>query len=82
MRLLMKFGGTSVADAPCIARVVDILEQHHKQGDELAVVVSAQRGVTDQLIEIALKLPESKDASAIDREGKAHRGRLFQWLYC
>ena len=66
MRLLMKFGGTSVADAPCIARVVDILEQHHKQGDELAVVVSAQRGVTDQLIEIATKLPESKDASAIE----------------
>jgi aspartate kinase len=62
----MKFGGTSVADAPCIARVVDILEQHHKQGDELAVVVSAQRGVTDQLIEIATKLPESKDASAIE----------------
>jgi len=62
----MKFGGTSVADAPCIARVIDILEQHHKQGDELAVVVSAQRGVTDQLIEIATKLPESKDASAIE----------------
>ena len=30
MRFLMKFGGTSVADAQCIARVVDILEQHHK----------------------------------------------------
>ncbi|WAC04976.1 MAG: aspartate kinase [Methanoregula sp.] len=66
MRLLMKFGGTSVADAPCIARVVDILEHHHRQGDELAVVVSAQRGVTDQLIEIAVKLPESKDESAIE----------------
>ncbi|MCX6686086.1 MAG: aspartate kinase [Methanoregula sp.] len=66
MRLLMKFGGTSVADASCIARVIDILEQHHKKGDELAVVVSAQRGVTDQLIEISTRLPVSKDASAID----------------
>lgn len=65
MRFLMKFGGTSVADAQCIKRVVDILEQHHKAGDELAVVVSAQRGVTDQLIEIATKLPTAKDDSAI-----------------
>jgi aspartate kinase len=65
MRILMKFGGTSVADAHCIKRVVDILEEHHKCGDELAVVVSAQRGVTDQLIEITSKLPSAKDDSAI-----------------
>ncbi len=65
MRFLMKFGGTSVADAQCIRRVVDILERHHKAGDELAVVVSAQRGVTDQLIEIASKLPVADDSTAI-----------------
>ncbi|MCK9581686.1 MAG: aspartate kinase [Methanoregula sp.] len=65
MRLLMKFGGTSVADAHCIKRVVDILEEHHKNGDEVAVVVSAQRGVTDQLIEVAQALPTAKDSSAI-----------------
>ena len=65
MRLLMKFGGTSVSDAQCIRRVVDILEKHHKAGDELAVVVSAQRGVTDQLIEITSKLPTAKDDTAI-----------------
>ena len=65
MRFLMKFGGTSVADAQCIQRVVDILEKHHKAGDELAVVVSAQRGVTDQLIAIATALPTAKDNSAI-----------------
>jgi aspartate kinase len=65
MRLLMKFGGTSVADAQCISNVVDILEKHHKAGDELAVVVSAQRGVTDQLIEITANLPTAKDDAAI-----------------
>jgi aspartate kinase len=65
MRLLMKFGGTSVADALCIRQVVDILEQHYKNGDKLAVVVSAQRGVTDQLIEITGKLPTAKDDSII-----------------
>ena len=61
----MKFGGTSVADAQCIRQVVEILEKHYKAGDELAVVVSAQRGVTDQLIEIIGKLPTAKDDSAI-----------------
>ena len=60
MKLLMKFGGTSVADAQCIKRVVDILEKHHKAGDEVAVVVSAQRGVTDQLIALAEKLPTAR----------------------
>ena len=65
MRFLMKFGGTSVADAQCIRRVVDILQKHHKAGDELAVVVSAQRGVTDQLIALAEALPTAKDSSAI-----------------
>jgi len=65
MRYLMKFGGTSVADAHCIGQVVDILEHHRKAGDEVAVVVSAQRGVTDQLIEVASALPKAKDDSAI-----------------
>ncbi len=65
MKYLMKYGGTSVADAKCIGRVVDILEQHHAEGDELAVVVSAQRGVTDQLIAIADTLPSARDSSAI-----------------
>jgi len=65
MRYLMKFGGTSVADAQCIGRVVDILEKYRKSGDEVAVVVSAQRGVTDKLIEIAEKLPTAKDCSDV-----------------
>ncbi|WP_424037307.1 aspartate kinase [Methanoregula sp.] len=65
MRLLMKFGGTSVADAQCIRRVVDILEKHHKAGDELVVVVSAQRGVTDQLIALAEKLPTAPDCTEV-----------------
>jgi aspartate kinase len=65
MRILMKFGGTSVADADCINRVADIVQEHHKKGDEVAVVVSAQRGVTDALIEVAGRLPYANDDSAI-----------------
>jgi aspartokinase/homoserine dehydrogenase 1 len=43
-----KFGGSSVADAPCMARVADILEVD--PCPRLAVVLSACRGVTDLLL--------------------------------
>ena len=66
MRFLMKFGGTSVADAATVRKVVDIIEGHHREGHEVAVVVSAQRGVTDQLIAIATEIAENRTAPAID----------------
>ena len=49
----MKFGGTSVGEADCIQRVADIIEPHHAAGDEVALVVSACSGVTDQIIAMA-----------------------------
>jgi aspartate kinase len=66
MRFLMKFGGTSVADSESVARVVDIIEEHHRIGHELAVVVSAQRGVTDQLIATANEISNSRSSATID----------------
>ena len=49
---VMKFGGTSVGDASCIERVVDIIRSTSHQAN-VAVVVSAMSGVTNQLIEAA-----------------------------
>lgn len=66
MRFLMKFGGTSVADAGSVSRVVDIIQQYYSAGNEVAVVISAQRGVTDQMIAIAHELVNSRDNSAIE----------------
>jgi len=42
-----KFGGTSVADAACVRRVAGIIA---KQPENLGVVVSAMKGVTDDLL--------------------------------
>ncbi|HVS23965.1 MAG TPA: bifunctional aspartate kinase/homoserine dehydrogenase I, partial [Gammaproteobacteria bacterium] len=42
-----KFGGTSVADASCVRRVAEIVAG---QPDNLGVVVSAMKGVTDDLL--------------------------------
>jgi aspartokinase/homoserine dehydrogenase 1 len=50
---VMKFGGTSVGDASCIARVVEIISLASRNSD-LVVVVSAMSGVTNKLIEAAM----------------------------
>jgi aspartate kinase len=53
--LVMKFGGTSVADAPAIAHVVGIVERAKaSSGAPPVVVVSAMSGVTDALLALAV----------------------------
>jgi bifunctional aspartokinase / homoserine dehydrogenase 1 len=49
---VMKFGGTSVADAACIGKVVEIVRTATRES-RVAVVVSAMSGVTNRLIEAA-----------------------------
>lgn len=49
---VMKFGGTSVGDASCIQRVVDIVRAAARESD-VVVVVSAMSGVTNKLVEAA-----------------------------
>jgi bifunctional aspartokinase / homoserine dehydrogenase 1 len=49
---VMKFGGTSVGDASCIARVIEIVAKSARQ-NPVVVVVSAMSGVTNRLIEAA-----------------------------
>jgi aspartate kinase len=61
MRYLMKFGGTSVADGPSIARTVGIIAEHRRAGHDVAVVVSAMRGVTDGLISCAQEMAVAPD---------------------
>src|SRR5690348_5405743 len=59
MRVL-KFGGTSVADAAAIARVVGIVSE---RPGARTVVVSALAGVTDALLEAARRAPRDRDAA-------------------
>jgi len=49
---VMKFGGTSVGDAACIARAAAIVKSAAAQGS-VVVVVSAMSGVTNRLIDAA-----------------------------
>jgi aspartate kinase len=49
-RLVMKFGGTSVADLDRIRNVARHVEREVKAGHEVAVVVSAMSGKTNELV--------------------------------
>jgi aspartate kinase len=48
----MKFGGTSVGDAACIERVMEIIRSASQESD-VVVVVSAMSGVTNKLVAAA-----------------------------
>jgi bifunctional aspartokinase / homoserine dehydrogenase 1 len=63
---VMKFGGTSVGDAACIARVAKIVKDAAEDGPIVAVV-SAMSGVTNRLIDAAnlSALSESKQVDVV-----------------
>ncbi len=64
MRIVMKFGGTSVSDGERIRGVVKIVKDHRDRGDQVVVVVSALNGVTDALLKVA-KQAASGDHDAV-----------------
>lgn len=76
MRLVMKFGGTSVGDGTRIRSVVNIIKDHRDRGDQVVVVVSALNGVTDAILKAADQA-SSGDHAAVDTAvqalGKRHR---------
>ena len=49
--LVMKFGGTSVAELARIRNVAQTVKRAHDDGADIAVIVSAMSGVTNQLID-------------------------------
>src|SRR6266446_1814963 len=63
---VMKFGGTSVGDAACIARTAQIIAKAAKENGCVAVV-SAMSGVTNRLIEAAKKAQagDAREAAAV-----------------
>jgi aspartate kinase len=65
MKLIMKFGCTSVQNAESVRRAIDIVYDRFSRHDHLAVVVSAKRGVTDRLISCAEAMVTSRDAEEI-----------------
>src|SRR5262249_54914605 len=65
-RLVMKFGGTSVADLERIRNVARHVQREVDAGHEVAVVVSAMSGVTNQLVAWCREGPALHDAREYD----------------
>ena len=74
-----KFGGTSVADASCFRRVAGILAA--ERSGNLAVVVSAMRGVTDELLGLVDKAARREPvANALAALRERHEGVSVELL--
>lgn len=65
-RLVLKFGGTSVATVAAIENVADKVAAESKAGHEIAVVVSAMAGVTNQLVGYCQDISPLHDAREYD----------------
>jgi aspartate kinase len=65
-RIVMKFGGTSVADLDRIRNVAVRVKHQVDLGDEVAVVVSAMAGATNQLVAWCQALSPLHDAREYD----------------
>ncbi len=64
--IVMKFGGTSVADATCLKRVANRIVEARKEGHPVVAVVSARGDTTDELIELAREISENPPAREMD----------------
>ena len=68
-RIVMKFGGTSVADLERIRHVASLVEAETAAGNEVAVVVSAMSGETNRLVSLVDALDADRMDGAEERGG-------------
>ena len=76
--IVMKFGGSSVADATCMKRVAKRIVDARKEGHPVVAVVSARGDTTDELIETGqgdLRQPAGPRDGHAPLHRRAHLGR-------
>ena len=64
--LVLKFGGTSVANVPQIKKIALKVKKEVKQGNKVIVIVSAMAGVTNNLIDLVKTASEIPSYSEYD----------------
>jgi len=65
-RIVMKFGGTSMAGIERIRHVAGLVKREAERGNEVAVVVSAMAGETDRLVQLCKEAAPLYDAREYD----------------
>jgi len=66
MRIVQKFGGTSVASIERIRKTADIVQAELQRGVQVAVVVSAMSGETNRLTAMAREMSEQPAGRELD----------------
>ncbi len=66
MKKILKFGGSSVADASCIKQVAQIIQSRQSGGESVYVVLSAIKGITDQLLALSMAQHSHEISSTLD----------------
>ncbi|RLI46967.1 aspartate kinase, partial [Candidatus Bathyarchaeota archaeon] len=70
MRIVMKFGGTSVSSTKGIKKFVEIVKKSVLDGNEVIVVISAMAGVTNKLFDAISKITFSNQSFVSDFIGE------------
>jgi aspartate kinase len=65
-RIVMKFGGTSMAGIERIRHVAGLVKREAERGNQLAVVVSAMAGETDRLVQLCREAASLYDPREYD----------------
>ncbi|WP_332812234.1 aspartate kinase [Sphingomonas sp.] len=65
-RIVMKFGGTSMAGIERIRHVADLVKREADRGNQVAVVVSAMAGETDRLVQLCREAASLYDRREYD----------------
>ena len=65
-KLVMKFGGTSVADLDCIKNAASKVSQEVNNGFDVIVIVSAMSGETNRLVSLVNGVSKMRDAREYD----------------
>lgn len=80
-RIVVKFGGSSLADKDRIAKAVGLIAKEAAKGTKLAVVVSAIGRMTDDLIGLidhgSAKMPDKTDLDDVLAMGERTSVRIF-----
>jgi len=66
MRIVQKYGGTSVGSVERIKKTADLVEASVREGIETAVVVSAMSGETNRLLKLANEMDAHADPREVD----------------
>jgi aspartate kinase len=64
--VVMKFGGTSVADAERLKRAANRIVHRREEGNDVVAVLSARGATTDELISMAGEVSDSPDPRELD----------------